>query len=52
MKVEEEAVNRVQSIGTTIFNIYGRKYRTQDQFSKNQGKCSNHFASHILGLSV
>ena len=33
-------------------NIYGRKYRIQGQFSESQGKCSNHFASHILGLSV
>ena len=33
-------------------NFYGRKYRIQGQFSKSQGKCSNHFASHILGLSV
>ena len=32
--------------------ITGRKYRMQGQFSKSQGKCSNHFASHILGLSV
>ena len=32
--------------------IYIYKYRIRGQFSKSQGKCSNHFASHILGLSV
>ena len=32
-------------------NIYGCKYRIQGQFSKSQGKCSNRFASLILGLS-
>ena len=37
-------------IATT--NIYGRKYRIQGQFSKSLGKCSSHFASHILGLSA
>ena len=25
-------------------NIYGHKYEIQGQFSKSQGKCSNHFA--------
>ena len=32
-------------------NIYGCKYRIQGKFSKNQGKCSNHFVSLILDLS-
>ena len=32
--------------------ITGRKYRMQGQFGKSQGNCSNHFASHILSLSV
>ena len=32
-------------------NIYGRKYKLQGQFSNFRGKCSDHFASHILGYN-
>ena len=38
-------------LGATT-NTYGLKYRIQGQFNESQDKCSNHFASHILGLSV
>ena len=41
----------VCTLGATT-NICGLKYRIQGQFSKSQGKCSNHFALHILGVSV
>ena len=43
----------LNQFSTSLFvSITGRKYRMQGQFSKSHGKCSNHFASHILGLSV
>ena len=41
----------VCKLGATT-NIYGRKYRIEDQFSKSQGTFSSHFPSNILGLSV
>ena len=41
----------VCTLGATT-NIYGLKWRIQGQFSKSQGESSNHFALHILGLSV